>query len=83
MDIKISGPGKRVYCGEAEAVSLRTTQGEIQILPGHTSYMAEIGKGLMEIHGGQGVLHCKTSGGIIYNHKNKISIILTEPYEPY
>ena len=81
MDVKITAPGKRIYSGKADAVRFRSTQGEMQILPGHISYMAEIGKGSMEIRCGNKKLSGETTHGIIYNHRNDISIILFEPYE--
>ena len=81
MRVRVSGPQELIYLGVADSVRLRSAQGEIQILWGHAPYMAEIGTGGLEIREGGEVLAGKTSGGIVYNNKNEVSIILFEPYE--
>ena len=81
MHVRLSGPQEMIYNGTADAVRLRPACGEIQILPGHAPYMAEIGKGPLEIHAGDALVSGKTSAGIVYNHQNEISILLFEPYE--
>ena len=75
MHITLCTPQNTLYSGTAHKMSLRTTGGDIAILPGHTAYMAEIGKGHMEIHADEAMLRCETTTGIIYNRKNEVSIL--------
>ena len=81
MNVKLSAPKEMLYCGHADTVKLRTTVGDVQILPGHAPYLAEIGKGKLEIRAGQDVITGETSAGILYNHQDEISMILFEPYQ--
>ena len=81
MRVRVSSPKEMIFCGDADAVRLRTTGGDVRILKHHIPYLAEIGEGMLEIHrNGESMLSGKTSSGIVYNHKNEISIILFEPY---
>ena len=80
MRVRVSSPQETIFCGEAEAVSLRTTGGDVRILKRHAPYLAEIGAGALEVHrNGELMLSGKTSGGIVYNHENEISVLLFEP----
>ena len=81
MRVRVSSPQEAIFCGDADAVRLRTTGGDVRILKHHVPYLAEIGEGMLEIQCKDAImLSGKTSGGIVYNHENEISIILFEPY---
>jgi len=76
MNITLSTPEEIIFIGPADRIALRTTEGEIAILPGHIQYMAEIGKGQLIIDSGESTQSTVTTGGIIYNCKDAVSIVL-------
>ena len=80
MHVLISSPQEMIYSGSAAEIKLRTTEGEIQLLTGHMPYMAEVGKGVLKVKAGEKVICIETSGGVVYNCKNKVSIVLFMPY---
>lgn len=76
MQVTLASPQKTYFHGLAGEVSLRTANGEVTILPGHADYLAEISSGRMHISTDDGRIIGNTTNGLIYMHRNEVSIVL-------
>ena len=47
--LEIVTPDGAAYCGEAESLLVRTDDGDVEILAGHTDYIASVGTGRARI----------------------------------
>ena len=81
MNIALVSPQETLYTGQADEVMVRTTCGDVKILPGHAEYLAEIGEGNLKIRIHDRIICGKTTKGIIYTNKSSVSLMLFEPYE--
>lgn len=81
MEITAATPERTIYCGNAKEIFVRTTCGDVKILPGHADFMAEIGCGQLHILSEGKTITASTSSGILYTRKNRVSMLLFEQYE--
>ena len=81
MNISVSSPQETLYTGTASELCVRTSCGDVKILPGHADYLAEIGKGRLHIRTNDRIISGTTASGILYNHENSISVLLFGTYE--
>lgn len=57
LKLQILTPSKVYYTGDVEMVTLPAIEGEVGILPGHTSMIMELDSGLIKIYQGVKVIH--------------------------
>jgi F-type H+-transporting ATPase subunit epsilon len=78
MNVEIISPDKKLYEGEASAISLPGSDGSLGILNNHAPLISSLKKGTVKITASQqGVLNFSIKGGVVEVHKNKV-IILAE-----
>lgn len=76
--LKIVTPDRVFFDGEAEQIVVRTTEGDVGILSGHTSYVANIGAGPLKIkEAGVDYKVAAISGGVIKVSKEMTMILAT------
>ena len=76
LNIEIVSPEKRIFSGEASMVSARTLDGDLGILPGHTSLLGVLVDGEVSIKGMDGTATTFTvHGGFLSVNKDRVSIL--------
>jgi F-type H+-transporting ATPase subunit epsilon len=78
MKVEIISPDKKIYEGEASAVSLPGIDGSLGILNNHAPLISALKKGKVKVTDvSQGILNFPIKGGVIEVLNNKV-IILAE-----
>ena len=73
--LKALTPDRALFNGEVDQVIVRTTEGEMAVLPGHDTFAAELKTGLMRIfHGGSEDVFM-VLGGFITVSGDKVAVI--------
>ena len=72
IKFKIVTPEKEIFEDEVDQVTLPVTDGEVTILPNHTSYIASLKPGEIIFKKGDKETTLATSGGFIEFDKNKL-----------
>ena len=80
LSLIIVMPTQKLYEGEAERVMVRTTMGEVAILPRHIDYAAALGSGEARITIGGEVRRARINGGMLHVNRNLVRI-LTNDFE--
>ena len=70
-------PDGCLFDGDAEFIRLRTTEGDVGILPNHISYTAAIGMGECEVQTEGQKRYAACIGGIVTVADNVVSVIST------
>ena len=66
LHVEIVAPDSYVWSGPASMVRVRTTEGEIGILPGHQPMLAVLGEGELVVAGANGQReHFQADGGFV------------------
>ena len=63
--LDIVSPDGTVFSGEAERLLVRTTDGDVEILAGHTDLFATLGTGRVKLTTADGVKYGSSSGGLL------------------
>jgi len=75
MHLDIITPDKKVYNGEATAVTLPGTEGQFQVLNRHAPLVSTLGKGDVVVDN-SGVKHTyKIDGGVVEVLNNKVLVL--------
>lgn len=75
--LSVVTPDGLFFDGQAESVSLRSVDGDVCILAGHSDYVAPLGMGVTRIVMNGKERFAATVGGIISVNKGEVSIIPT------
>jgi F-type H+-transporting ATPase subunit epsilon len=75
IKFKIVTPEKTVYEDEIDQITLPVTDGEVTILPNHTSYIASLKAGEISFKKGKEEIEMATSGGFIEFDKNNLVVL--------
>ena len=75
--LKIVTPDSLIYEGEAEKLVVRTTEGEVCILPRHIDYLAAVGTGEARVTYDSIVRKANCSGGMLHVSGNQTSLLTT------
>ena len=78
LQLTIVMPTEKVFEGEAERVMVRTTEGEVAILPRHIDYAAALGSGEARITSGGETRCARISGGMMHVSQNHVRILTTD-----
>ncbi len=66
LHVEIVAPDSNVWSGPASLVRVRTIEGEIGVMPGHTPLLAVLGEGELSVSGANGDRqHFFASGGFM------------------
>ncbi|HEY4694884.1 MAG TPA: ATP synthase F1 subunit epsilon [Candidatus Nanoarchaeia archaeon] len=75
MLLEIITPEKKVYSGEADQVSLPTSEGEITVLPNHLPLVTEINPGEITIKAAGKIHHLVTGKGFAEVTAKTVSVL--------
>jgi len=75
--LKIVSPDGCLFEGDAQILTLRTTQGEVSILANHIEYVAAIGMGKATVVTSDGRKTAACIGGMLFVEKNKVDVVAT------
>lgn len=73
--LKIVAPDKLFFDGETEQIIVRTTEGNVGILANHTSYVANLPAGPLQVKIDGKFKTAALSGGVIKVSKNLVTIL--------
>lgn len=74
LHLKVATPEKAIFEGDVEMVSVKTSDGEIGILPHHINLMTQIVPGEMRIKRGSEIIHMVTGSGLLQMADNTLVI---------
>ncbi len=81
IHLTIVTPEGKFYDDDAQRVMVRTTGGEVAILPRHIDYSASLGEGEARVTDADGnVRRAKVSGGILHVASDQVHVI-TQRFE--
>ena len=63
--LDIVSPDGSLFSGDAERLLVRTTDGDVEILAGHTDLFATLGVGRVKLTTAEGVRYASASGGFL------------------
>ena len=63
--LDIVSPDGSLFSGDAERLLVRTTDGDVEILAGHTDLFATLGVGRVKLTAGDSVRYASASGGFL------------------
>ena len=77
LAVELVAPDRLVWQVEADLVVVKTTEGEIGIMPNHSPVLAELAEGsvMRVIDGGQQKLIAAVHGGFISMSRNEIQVL--------
>ncbi len=76
--VRIATPDGEAFSGEAKSILVKTTEGDVQVMRGHTDYFAALGTGrakLTLLDGTERLAAC--SGGFITVSSGEVSVLAT------
>lgn len=77
MEVQVVSPERVLWSGDAERVVTRVVdEGDIAFLPGHTTYLGQLGQGVTEIAevGGE-VIKVAVHGGFVEVSDDRVSLL--------
>ena len=77
FNLSIVTPDGLFFSGEAESISVRTIDGDVCILGGHTDYVSPLGMGLARVKLDGKERFAASIGGMIVVTKGKVRLIAT------
>ena len=80
LSLMIVMPTEKIYEGEADRVMVRTTGGDVAILPRHMDYAAVLGSGEARISIDGSSRRARINGGLLHVNQNRVRI-LTEDFK--
>ncbi len=75
--LTVATPDGSLYNGEAEALYLRGTEGDLGILPNHMNFAAAIGMGHAKVVTSEGTKNAACIGGLVVVRDNEVSVAAT------
>ena len=73
--LEIVTPDGLLFDGEAKKIIVRTTEGDVGILPNHTDYVAALSIGVARISTSEGEKKAACSGGMLSVTKNVVRVV--------
>ncbi len=75
MNLEIITPDKKVFNGEAAAVTFPGTEGQFQVLNGHAPLVSTIGQGDIVVESSAGKTVFTVDGGVVEVLKNRVLVL--------
>jgi len=76
MNVTIAKVHENVFAGEAVSVTLKTTEGEITILPSHEPLVANLIPGAVTVRTKDGPQKFEIDGGVLEVSNNQVTVLL-------
>ncbi len=77
FNLEILTPDGKEFAGECESLLIKTVNGDVEILAGHTEFFAPLGIGRARITKDGKKHFASVSGGFISVTKSKVSVVAT------
>ena len=77
FNLQIATPEGVRFSGEAESLLVRTADGDVEILKGHTELLASVLTGRVRIKTATGERFASASGGFLRVSKSEVSLVVT------
>lgn len=79
LDVQVVATDHALWSGEAKALTGRTVDGDIGILPGHSPVLAVLAEGELRIEPVEGsVVKANVKGGFFSVDNNKVTVVADE-----
>jgi len=79
LHVSVVTPAKPVYDGAAKAVVAPAFDGEVGVLPGHASFLALLGTGVVRVTTPDGKLRSlAVRGGFLQVHQDRVTVLTQE-----
>ena len=78
LQLTIVMPTEKVFEGEADRVMVRTTEGEVAILPRHIDYAAALGSGEARVTAGGATRRAQINGGMMHVSQTRVRLLTTD-----
>ncbi len=75
MFLEIITPGKTVFSGEVNSVSVPGADGKFQMLNNHAPIISTLGKGKVKVKTAKETLEFNVNGGVVEMMKNKVVVL--------
>jgi F-type H+-transporting ATPase subunit epsilon len=75
MNLEIITPDKKVFAGEATAVTFPGTEGQFQVLNNHAPLVSTLGQGDVVVEGAGARQVFRIDGGVVEVLKNKVLVL--------
>ena len=75
--LQIATPDGLVFDGNAESILVRTDNGDVEILAGHTDLFAPVGIGIARVKTGGSVRAASSAGGFISVSRGEVRLVST------
>jgi F-type H+-transporting ATPase subunit epsilon len=75
MNVEIITPDKKVFGGEAVAVTLPGTEGQFQVLNSHSALVSTLGRGNVVVQTGANTTTYSIDGGVVEVLNNKVLVL--------
>lgn len=75
LQVEIVAADRPVWKGEADAVTARTSEGEIGILPQHEPVIASLAAGIVSVNAGGSKSYYEVDGGFLTVQGDAVSIV--------
>ncbi len=75
FDLQIVTPDGMLFDGRAEKIILRTSEGDVGILPGHINYVAALSIGVARVFTGVGEKKAACAGGMLSVADNVVRVV--------
>ncbi len=75
MNLEIITPDKKVFAGEATAVTFPGTEGQFQVLNNHAPLVSTLGTGDLTVEAGGAKQVFRIDGGVVEVLKNKVLVL--------
>jgi F-type H+-transporting ATPase subunit epsilon len=77
LSVELVSPDRLVWRGEGDLVVIKTTEGEMGVMPNHAPVLAELAEGsvMRVLDGGQEQLIAAVHGGFVSVSRNEIQVL--------
>ncbi len=76
MNVTIAKVHENVFAGEALSVTLKTTEGEVTLLPNHEPMVANLIPGAITVRTKEGPQNFEILGGVLEVSNNQVTVLL-------
>ena len=76
MNVTIAKVHENVFAGEAVSITLKTTDGEITVLPNHEPIVANLVPGAITVRTKEGPQNFEIDGGVLEVSNNQVTVLL-------
>ena len=73
--VELVAADRKVWVGEAQMVSARSSEGELGILPGHAPLLGVLVEGQVSITSGEGRQVVQIDSGFLSVHDDKVTLV--------